>query len=83
LSRYRLSVVPGANIGVHVEATMLVPTNGLPMQIHPADGLFSPSPIAGDIHELVEFDEAPPFVSHEEDGAASGDSYVRGPRRPR
>ena len=28
LSRFRLSVVPGSNVGVHVESTMLVPTNG-------------------------------------------------------
>ena len=65
LSRYRLSVVPGADVGVHVESTMLVPTNGLPMQIHPADGMFTASPIAGNIHELVEFDEAPAFVDGE------------------
>jgi cytochrome P450 len=59
LSRYRLSVVPGSNVGVHVESTMLVPTNGLPMQIHPADGFYAAQPIVGNVHELVEFDEAP------------------------
>jgi len=75
LSRFRLSVVPGSNIGVHVESTMLVPTNGLPMRVHPADGFYAASPMAGNVHELVEFDEAP---------AASGevmDATV--PRRPR
>ena len=33
LSRFRLTVVPGSDIGVHVESTMLMPTNGMPMQI--------------------------------------------------
>ncbi len=74
LARYRLSVVPGANVGVHVESTMLVPTNGLPMEIHAADGMFTASPIGGNIHELVEFDEAPAIAS---DGALAT------PRRPR
>jgi hypothetical protein len=54
---------------------MLVPTSGLPMQIHPSDGFFSASPIAGAIHELVDFAEAP----------CCADSGVTGsaPRRPR
>jgi cytochrome P450 len=71
LSRFRLNVVPGSEIGVHVESTMLVPTTGLPMQIHPADGFYAASPITGAVHELVEFDEAPAAV-----GSAT-------PRRPR
>jgi cytochrome P450 len=75
LSRYRLSVVPGSNVGVHVESTMLVPTHGLPMQIHPADGFYSASPIVGNIRELVEFDEAPEVVDD--------DSTTTAPRRPR
>jgi cytochrome P450 len=53
LLRFRLSVVPGADVSAHVESTMLFPTHGLPMQVHPADGNFSASPIAGNIHELV------------------------------
>jgi hypothetical protein len=73
LSRYRLNVVPGAEIGVHVESTMLVPSTGLPMQIHPADGFYSASPITGAIHELVEFDEA----------SMSGGATSELPRRPR
>jgi cytochrome P450 len=74
LSRYRLSMVSGADVGVHVESTMLVPTNGLPMEIHPADGFFAASPIRGNIHELVEFDEAPGEVAGENSDV---------PRRPR
>jgi cytochrome P450 len=73
LSRYRLSVVPGSKVGVHVESTMLVPTNGLPMTIHPADGFYAASSIEGNVHELVEFDEAPV-------GAARADIGLPRPR---
>jgi cytochrome P450 len=83
LSRFRLAVVPGANIGVHVESTMLVPTNGLPMEIHTADGKFESSPITGNVHELVEFDEAPVFVAAESSAASDHDSTYAAPRRPR
>jgi cytochrome P450 len=82
LTRYRLSVVPGANVDVHVESTMLVPTNGLPMRIDAADGQFESQPISGSIHELVEFDEAPLFgVDEFADQIDSSLSVV--PRRPR
>jgi cytochrome P450 len=77
LSRFRLSVVPGAEIDVHVESTMLVPTKGLPMRIHAPDGRFESCPIGGNVHELVDFDETPAFISHEEVGAMGA------PRRPR
>jgi hypothetical protein len=62
---------------------MLVPTNDLPMEIHPADGSFAASPMAGNVHELVEFDEAPAFVSEDSDGAGNGGSASSAPRRPR
>jgi cytochrome P450 len=82
LSRFRLTVVPGSDIGVHVESTMLVPTNGLPMEIHSADGQFASSPIAGNVQELVIFDEAPAFVAP---GTTAGslDATFEPPRRPR
>ena len=83
LSRFRLAVVPGADVGVHVESTMLVPTNGLPMEIHAADGKFESSPIGGNIHELVEFDEAPAFVAAESVAPAGSGSKFVAPRRPR
>ncbi len=54
LTRYRLSVVPGSDIGVHVESTMLFPTHGVPLRIHAADGNYSSSPVVGRIHELVD-----------------------------
>src|SRR5439155_12381307 len=54
LTRYRFEVVPGSNISAHIEATMLFPTYGVPMRIHPADGKFTSAPIAGNIHSLVD-----------------------------
>jgi cytochrome P450 len=83
LSRFRLSVVPGAEVGIHVESTMLVPTNGLSMQVHAPDGQYSSSPIAGRIHELVEFDEAPVFVAGEDDRSDAQSATMVLPRRPR
>jgi cytochrome P450 len=59
LSRFRLSVVEGANVSAHVESTMLVPTNGIPMTIHEADGQFASVPVTGNIHELLDLVEAP------------------------
>src|SRR4051794_5334690 len=59
LTRYRLSVVPGSDVSAHVESTMLFPTNGLSMEIHPPDAQFESVPIVGNVHELVDFVEAP------------------------
>jgi cytochrome P450 len=59
LMRYRLSVVPGSDIGAHVESTMLFPTNGMPMEIHPADGRYASSPVVGNIHDLVDLEDEP------------------------
>ncbi len=83
LSRFRLAVVPGANVGVHVESTMLVPTNGLLMEIQAADGKFESSPIIGNIHELVEFDEAPPVIAGESATSDHPETTSAVPRRPR
>ena len=84
LLRYRLRVVPGAEISAHVESTMLMPTHGVPMQICPADGAFESSPVDGNIHELVDLVEAPAFVA----GACCDDSdesepQMHVPNRPR
>jgi cytochrome P450 len=81
LLRYRLSVVPDSDIGVHVESTMLVPTNGLPMRIHAANGYFSASPVTGRIRELVEFDEVP--FEEQEGREAEDDVASVAPRRPK
>ncbi len=88
LSRFRLSVVPGSNVSAHVESTMLFPTYGLPMQIHPADGKFVSSPIIGNIHDLVDFDETPPtlasaFAAGEAASNGNGDIQMEMPRHPR
>ncbi len=73
LSRFRLSVVDGTNVSAHVESTMLVPTNGVSMEIHAADGEFCAAPVTGNIHELVDLVEAPETQA----------SHNGAPRRPR
>ena len=83
LARYRLAVVPGSDVSLHIESTMLVPTNGLPMRIHAANGMFDASPIGGNVHELVEFEEAPAFAGHDEACATSGETLPAPPRHPR
>jgi cytochrome P450 len=54
LQRYRLSVVPGAAINGRVIATMLAPTAGMPMVISPVTVPFTASPVAGNIHDLMD-----------------------------
>ncbi len=75
LSRFRLTVVEGADVSAHVESTMLVPTHGVPMVIHPADGQFASVPVTGNIHELVDLVEVASTVN--------GNCHVATPRRPR
>jgi cytochrome P450 len=82
LTRFRLSVVPGSTISAHVESTMLFPTYGVPMQIHAADGKFTSEPIDGNIHDLVEFDEAPTFVAQNGE-KGNGNDLCPTLRRPR
>ena len=81
LARFRLTVVPGSTVDVHVESTMLVPSRGLSMQIDAPDARFVASPMGGSVHELVEFDEAPAFVA-DESSEATIDATVA-PRVPR
>jgi cytochrome P450 len=81
LSQYRLTVSPGAEINAHIESTMLVPTNGMPMRIDLADGQFECSPISGNLLELVDLTEAPIFAAGQDEFSASSDSHV--PRKPR
>ncbi len=57
LKRFRLSVVPGAEISSKVISTMLGPTTSVPMQVSPADGQFQSSPVTGNIRTLVELPE--------------------------
>jgi cytochrome P450 len=54
LKRYRLNVVPDAEITGKVVSTMLNPIFGLPMTVSPQDGRFASSPVCGNIHTLVD-----------------------------
>jgi cytochrome P450 len=82
LSAYRLQVEAGAKIDAHVESTMLMPTNGVPVRIYPPDGAYKSTPVDGNIHELVDLIEAPAFVAGEMSGAVD-EAECGGPRRPR
>lgn len=57
LTRFRLSVLPGAEISAHVESTMLVPTHGVPMIVAEPDGHFTAAAITGNVHQLVDLVE--------------------------
>jgi cytochrome P450 len=83
LTTFRLSAVPGSDVSAHIESTMLFPTHGLPMEIHPADGKFTSCPISGNIHDLVDFDEIPDFAIHDADSQGNSESHSVAPRRPR
>jgi len=63
LSRFRLTVVGGTDVSAHVESTMLVPTHGLWMSVHEADGRFEAAAVAGNVHELVELVEVPGWAA--------------------
>src|SRR4051812_48647057 len=78
LTTFRLATVPGSDVSAHIESTMLFPTHGLPMEIHPADGQFVSNSIRGNIHDLVDFEELPGVVMDGHD-----DSHGGAPRRPR
>jgi cytochrome P450 len=80
LSRYRLSVVPDSEIGAHIESTMLFPTYGVPMDIHAADANFHSVPLRGNIHELVDFVEAPLAGQVDSTAASSGQPARHVPR---
>jgi hypothetical protein len=70
-------------MSAHIESTMLFPTHGVPMQIHPADGKFASNPIVGNVHDLVDFDEMPGIAVHDLAGAKNGELPSVAPRRPR
>lgn len=83
LTRFRLSAVAGSNVSCHIESTMLFPTHGVPMHIHPADGEFAAVPITGNIHDLVDFDEIPDFAVQPDSVDENGEMQSVAPRRPR
>ncbi len=83
LTRYRLSVVPGSDIGVHVESTMLFPSNGVPMRVHAADGNYGSSPVVGNIHELVDLKDPQELAAAPSPFGLNGISFSAAPRKPR
>jgi len=60
LKRYRLTVVPGAEIHAKIVSTMLGPTTPVPMRIARQDGRFESSPVIGNIHAMVFLQDATP-----------------------
>jgi cytochrome P450 len=82
LTRYRLSTVPGSDIGVHIESTMLFPTNPVPMEIHAPGGDYSCNPVVGNIHDLVELDLPPGYSSGTQSDSMNG-GFSAAPRKPR
>src|ERR1700733_426321 len=60
LKRYRLTVVPGAEIHGKIVSTMLGPTTTVPMRIARQDGRFESNPVIGNIHSMVFLQDATP-----------------------
>lgn len=58
LKRFRLAVVPGAEINGNIISTMLGPTTPVPMRLHPPDGRFEAAPCVGNIQRMVDLREA-------------------------
>jgi cytochrome P450 len=58
LRRHRLTVIPGSEISGKIVSSMLGPITSVPMLIAPPDGRFESTPVAGNIHSLVELPEA-------------------------
>ena len=54
LKRYRLSVVPNADINGRIISTMLGPTSEVPMLVSEPDGQFAHVPVRGNIHGMVD-----------------------------
>jgi cytochrome P450 len=53
LQRYRLQVVPGANVDWQVKIT-LAPSNGMPMTVSAQDRQYTKTEVRGTIHEAVD-----------------------------
>lgn len=58
LGKFKLSMVPGADIQARVMSTMLFPTSTIPMRIERQDGMFTSQPVSGNIHTLVDLPAA-------------------------
>ncbi len=59
LKKYRLGLVPGAEINGKIVSTMLGPTTTVPMIVSEPDGRFEAAPVTGNIHTMVDLRETP------------------------
>lgn len=64
LKRFRLTVVPHAEINGSIVSTMLGPRTTVPVRLHPPDGRFEAVPVQGNIHTMVQL---PGTSSREQD----------------
>ncbi|HEX6985959.1 MAG TPA: cytochrome P450, partial [Planctomycetaceae bacterium] len=62
LRRFRVAVVPDAEICGEVVSTMLGPSTSVPVLLCPADGKFDSAPVRGNIHDLVTLRELPKSI---------------------
>ncbi len=63
LGKFKLSMVPGAEVQARVMSTMLFPTSTIPMRIERQDGVFTSQPVTGNVHTLVDFPAATESVA--------------------
>lgn len=59
LQRFKLTMVPGADVTGKVVSTMLSPTGPIWMRLDRQDGRFAAQPVTGNIESLVELRELP------------------------
>jgi len=57
LQKFRLQLVPNAEINARVIATMLNPIGEVPVQLFPPDGKYTASPIRGNLVDLIQYPE--------------------------
>ncbi|WP_437202587.1 cytochrome P450 [Planctomicrobium sp. SH664] len=53
LSRFKMTVVPHAEVNGGILSTMLFPTSPVPVLLTPHDGHFAASPVGGTVHRLI------------------------------
>lgn len=54
LNRFKLSMVPHAEVNGRVMSTMLFPTSTVPMLLSEHDGRFDAAPVTGNVHTLID-----------------------------
>ena len=63
LGKFKLSMVPGAEVQARVMSTMLYPTSTIPMRIERQDGVFTSQSVTGNVHTLVDLPAATESVA--------------------